>query len=120
MNAAKVGTIGVRPRIVGDIPELGRFGEEGACHFDFAGLIGRVIDVILCSNGPRVNGSEGQVPAGEDGGLIELCVGHSGCRCRKDGIEIGICWAVRRRRFWALCRRRGCDERQCDGAGNGM
>src|SRR3979490_3015349 len=81
----------------GDVPELSRFGEEGACYFDFAGLIGGIIDVVLCSDGPRINGSEGQVFASEDGGLVKLGVGHSERRYRKDGIG----WAIRGCRFWA-------------------
>ena len=82
-----------------DVSELSRFGEEEACYFDFAGLIEGIIDIILCSDSPRINGSKGQVLAGEDGGLVELGVGHSECQCRNDengiGIGIRIVWAVR-------------------------
>ena len=74
----------------GDVPELGRFSEEGACYLDFAGLVGGIIDIILCSDGPCINGSKEQILADEDEELVELDVEHSECQCRNDEIEIGI------------------------------
>ena len=58
----------------GDVPELSRFSEEGACYFDFASLIGGIIDIVLCSDSPRINGSERQVLPVKMGGLLSLAL----------------------------------------------
>jgi hypothetical protein len=42
-----------------DIPKFGYFGEEGSYYFDFTTFIDDIIDIILYTDYPYINGGKG-------------------------------------------------------------